>query len=94
MEPQQVRGADDGQEHAFDSSTGNHKGGQKILDSAKARAQASGLNPEVVMFDHFAGRRPGPRPGEAAKKQRADLIVLGTHGRRGVRRFVLGSDAE
>jgi nucleotide-binding universal stress UspA family protein len=29
-----------------------------------------------------------------AKKQRADLIVLGTHGRRGMRRLVLGSDAE
>ena len=29
-----------------------------------------------------------------AKKWRADLIVMGTHGRRGMRRFVLGSDAE
>jgi nucleotide-binding universal stress UspA family protein len=29
-----------------------------------------------------------------ARKQGADLIVLGTHGRRGVRRLVLGSDAE
>ena len=29
-----------------------------------------------------------------ARKQRADLIVLGTHGRRGLRRLVLGSDAE
>ncbi|MGA2711194.1 MAG: universal stress protein, partial [Steroidobacteraceae bacterium] len=24
----------------------------------------------------------------------ADLIVIGTHGRRGIRRLVLGSDAE
>ena len=29
-----------------------------------------------------------------ARKLRADLIVLGTHGRRGLRRLVLGSDAE
>jgi nucleotide-binding universal stress UspA family protein len=29
-----------------------------------------------------------------ARRQRADLIVLGTHGRRGLRRLVLGSDAE
>ena len=29
-----------------------------------------------------------------ARRQRADLIVLGTHGRRGLRRAVLGSDAE
>ena len=29
-----------------------------------------------------------------AKKQKADLIVLGTHGRRGLARVVVGSDAE
>jgi nucleotide-binding universal stress UspA family protein len=29
-----------------------------------------------------------------AKKWRADLIVIGTHGRRGVSRLVMGSDAE
>jgi hypothetical protein len=29
-----------------------------------------------------------------AKKKKADLIVLGTHGRRGIRRILLGSDAE
>ncbi len=29
-----------------------------------------------------------------AKKWRADVIVLGTHGRRGLSRVVLGSDAE
>jgi nucleotide-binding universal stress UspA family protein len=29
-----------------------------------------------------------------ANKQRADLVVLGTHGRRGLRRVVMGSDAE
>ncbi len=31
---------------------------------------------------------------QEAKKQRADLIVLGTHGRRGMTRLVMGSDAE
>ena len=30
----------------------------------------------------------------AAKGWRADLIVLGTHGRRGLKRLVMGSDAE
>jgi nucleotide-binding universal stress UspA family protein len=29
-----------------------------------------------------------------AKKHRCNLIVIGTHGRRGVRRLALGSDAE
>jgi nucleotide-binding universal stress UspA family protein len=31
---------------------------------------------------------------EQAKLWNADLIVLGTHGRRGVKRLMLGSDAE
>lgn len=31
---------------------------------------------------------------QEAKKQRADLIVQGTHGRRGMTRLVMGSDAE
>jgi nucleotide-binding universal stress UspA family protein len=29
-----------------------------------------------------------------ARKCRADVIVMGTHGRRGITRLVLGSDAE
>jgi nucleotide-binding universal stress UspA family protein len=32
--------------------------------------------------------------GEQAKAVHADLIVVGTHGRRGVGRLLLGSDAE
>ena len=31
---------------------------------------------------------------EQAKKSHADLIVLGTHGRCGISRLVMGSDAE
>jgi len=31
---------------------------------------------------------------EQANKWGAELIVLGTHGRRGIKRMVLGSDAE
>jgi len=31
---------------------------------------------------------------EQARAWKADLIVIGTHGRRGVDRFLLGSDAE
>ena len=42
--------------------------------------------------------RPAPEPAEAlveaAKRWSADLIVLGTHGRRGLQHLVLGSVAE
>ncbi len=36
---------------------------------------------------------PGEAIVDAAKREGADLIVLGTHGRRGVERFFLGSVA-
>jgi nucleotide-binding universal stress UspA family protein len=45
------------------------------------------------MIESFGGRA-ADFIVEQARKWRADLIVLGTHGRRGVRRLVMGSDAE
>jgi len=46
-----------------------------------------------VLLETLTGPAAEPIVGQA-KKWGADLIVLGTHGRRGVRRLVLGSDAE
>jgi nucleotide-binding universal stress UspA family protein len=43
---------------------------------------------------HGRGRRVSDAILEAAKKWRADLIVMGTHGWRGLNRLLLGSDAE
>ena len=45
------------------------------------------------MLEHF-GRQAASLIVADAKKWKADLIVLGTHGRRGIRRLVMGSDAE
>jgi nucleotide-binding universal stress UspA family protein len=45
------------------------------------------------MLESFGGRA-ADFIVEQANKWRADLIVLGTHGRRGVKRLVMGSDAE
>ncbi|MBA3623384.1 MAG: universal stress protein [Methylibium sp.] len=70
-----------------------NEGGQNILADAKARAQAAGLEAETVIFDDFTCRLCEHVVDEATTWH-ADLIVLGTHGRRGFRRFVLGSDAE
>jgi nucleotide-binding universal stress UspA family protein len=36
----------------------------------------------------------GAAIAEHAEQWAADLIVIGTHGRRGIRRLVMGSDAE
>ena len=37
--------------------------------------------------------RPHERIAQAARRKRADLVVIGTHGRTGLARFVLGSVA-
>ena len=69
------------------------EGGKKVLAKAKRMADAAGVRASTVLRETIGGPAATPILREA-RKQRADLIVLGTHGRRGVRRLVLGSDAE
>ena len=67
--------------------------GQAILDAAAAVARTQGLDPECVLVESIGGAAADVAV-EQAKEWGADLIVMGTHGRRGFRRFVMGSDAE
>ena len=68
-------------------------GGQKILSEAEAFARKEGVEPEGVLIESIGG--PAAQfIVEQAKEWPADLIVMGTHGRRGIRRLALGSDAE
>jgi nucleotide-binding universal stress UspA family protein len=67
--------------------------GRRILDEARATAGAAGIEADTLLCDSFAGSVQEQVTAEA-RKWPADLIVLGTHGRRGVGRLVLGSSAE
>ncbi|UUZ63691.1 universal stress protein [Polaromonas sp. P1(28)-13] len=67
--------------------------GTKVLDDAMAIAQASGVEADYMLFESF-GERLGNAVADAAKRWNADLIVVGTHGRRGLGRVLLGSGAE
>jgi nucleotide-binding universal stress UspA family protein len=69
------------------------QGGHALLADAKAKVEARGLPVDVTLIESMAGRVCDHVIAEAARWQ-ADLIVIGTHGRRGVGRFLLGSDAE
>ena len=69
------------------------EGGKRILARAEAAARKAGVKPTLLMREIVGGPAAYAIVREA-RKQRCDLIVLGTHGRRGVRRLVLGSDAE
>jgi nucleotide-binding universal stress UspA family protein len=67
--------------------------GGKILADGMAMAQAAGVACESALYDNFGERLPEVVADEARRWQ-ADLIVVGTHGRRGVGRMLLGSGAE
>ncbi|MDR6536766.1 universal stress protein [Variovorax soli] len=67
--------------------------GKQILEQGRERAQRAGIDAESVLFTSLAGRVSELVVAQA-KAWNADLIVIGTHGRHGVARAVLGSDAE
>ncbi|MDP2109455.1 MAG: universal stress protein [Thiobacillus sp.] len=71
------------------------KAGQKILSSAEASAAAAGLAAEthLITIDTLNQRIPEVIASDA-ETWPADLIVIGTHGRRGLSRLFLGSVAE
>lgn len=67
--------------------------GKKTLKNAKALTDRNGVKAEVVMYRNLSGRVADFIVKEA-RKWHADLIVMGTHGRRGIGHALLGSDAE
>lgn len=69
------------------------EGGKQILEKARALTASHGIDAEVVLHENFTGR-VADLIADEAKKWRADLIVMGTHGRAGIRHAVLGSEAD
>jgi nucleotide-binding universal stress UspA family protein len=67
--------------------------GAQILTEGKARVESSGVPVDTFITEMF-GERVCDVVADQATAWKADLIVIGTHGRRGARRWVLGSDAE
>ena len=67
--------------------------GRKLLAEAAAVARRRGVKAETVLYEQHIGR-VAERIIREAKKWPADVIVMGTHGRRGIGRLVMGSDAE
>lgn len=67
--------------------------GRKVLDKARRTAESAGAKAEAVQV----ASRAQPVSDiilREARRAKADLIVMGTHGRRGLNRLLLGSDAE
>jgi nucleotide-binding universal stress UspA family protein len=67
--------------------------GQNVLAKAHLLAEKQGVRAEMAQIESRA--RPVSEIILAdARRSKADLIVMGTHGRRGLNRLLLGSDAE
>src|ERR1700759_3234092 len=64
--------------------------GDTILKQAAAAAEAAGVPAETVFM---ARLHPSDAIVETAETRQVDLIVMASHGRRGLDRLVLGSQA-
>jgi len=69
------------------------KNGKEVLKMAKAAAKKAGIEADSEMIEAI-GARVSKFVINKANTWPADLIVIGTHGLRGVERLVMGSDAE
>ncbi|MBC5783486.1 universal stress protein [Ramlibacter sp. USB13] len=69
------------------------RGAAQVLADALEMAKAAGVPADTKLMDS-PGARLGEDIADEARSWEADLVVVGTHGRRGVSRALLGSGAE
>ena len=67
---------------------------RQILETATSRASNSGLQPESALLGKFETEKIAEVILQEAKGWTADVIVMATHGRRGVAHMLLGSVTE
>jgi nucleotide-binding universal stress UspA family protein len=63
--------------------------GQKRLDRLARRARGAGARARSLLLEGV----PHERIAQAARSRKADMVVIGTHGRTGFAKLVLGSVA-
>jgi nucleotide-binding universal stress UspA family protein len=76
-----------------ESTSQMRTGAEMIIAEAKTAVRAAGIEVDDRLIEAI-GERVGPFVISAAADWPAQLIVCGTHGRRGLTRMLLGSDAE
>jgi nucleotide-binding universal stress UspA family protein len=67
--------------------------GASLLEECENKVTNAGIKVDAELIETF-GDSVGECIVNKAKEVDADLIVCGTHGRRGIRRMLMGSDAE
>jgi nucleotide-binding universal stress UspA family protein len=63
--------------------------GKRELEALVAKARRAGARVRGILLEGQAHERIA----QAARRQRADLVIMGTHGRTGFARFFIGSVA-
>jgi len=79
--------------YASDALEVLRKVGRNILDAAETTARREGVKTNSTLLESVATPASDLILKEA-KAWSADVVVMGTHGRRGLARWVMGSDAE
>lgn len=83
-----------GEKNPFTATADSYReSGRKLMAALAARTRKLGVAAEFLTEENLSGRAADSIVG-VARKWRADLIVMGTHGRRGFSRLILGSDAD
>ncbi len=67
--------------------------GAELLKECENKVKKAGIEVDAELIETLGGSA-GECIVNKAKETDADLIVCGTHGRRGFRRLLMGSDAE
>lgn len=80
-------------EGPIDLAEAVRRGGEQILSEALEEARKAGIEASTALVESL-GQRVAATIVEHANATGADLIAMGTHGRRGVEHFFLGSVAE
>jgi nucleotide-binding universal stress UspA family protein len=70
-----------------------HDASESMLRRVEKEVRASGVDVDAKLIEAF-GERVGEFVVAQASSWPADLIICGTHGRRGVHRILMGGDAE
>jgi nucleotide-binding universal stress UspA family protein len=79
--------------HVFEYQKAMEAAGQQVVAECSAVARKAGIEFDSKCVATFA-KHIYDVIDEEAKEWAADLIVIGTHGRKGIRRLLLGSVAE
>ena len=65
--------------------------GQAVVDAVKKAAQAKGVQAKAVVVRSDV---VSDAILAAAKKHKCDLVVMASHGRKGIKRLLLGSETQ